>query len=641
VSGFFSSFLAPAAFALLAIAPLIVLMYLLKLKRRPQMVSSTLLWRRSVQDLIANAPFQRLRNNLLLWIQLLILLLLVLALARPVMRLSGLGGDTIIVLIDQSASMQTIEEDGQTRLEKAKKLAMEAVDSMSGGNSLLGSFGKRDEMMIIGIADTPMPLQPMTSDKGALRNALNKTEALDTEVNLTDLGYILHEKTMIKKGDVYEPNPRARVILLTDGGLGNTLASLTDVPNVEYTSIGKTIDNIGFTAIDVRESFAGTFEYQIFASMQNADENERTAYVELVVAGETLDLKKVVLPPRGKNAVVFTVSEDVRGLATLTMVDHVDAFTLDDMIQANVSPPTSLNVQIVTDGNPYLQAVFAVDPRANITLSSTSNFQLLDNQDIVVFDGWSPKELPPGNYIFLNTAPPDDFGYVFTGETIKNPNIIDWSRVHRITRGTNFERVLLAEAQKIQAPKEAVALVEAVDTDLISYLETETRRAVVIAFDPGASYWPVDVSFVFFFNNLIDYWSRSATGLNKPAYTTGQTIPIVPPREASTAAIMLPGGEKLEYSLDGQATIYLSDTKEKGIYTVAYDTGNSLSFPINLQSGLESDIAVVPELTLAGKTITAIDGKIKTRQEIWPWLALAALAFLMLEWAIYCKRTFM
>ena len=65
------NFLNPLAFWLLGLVPVIVLLYLLKLKRKPRVVSSTLLWFRAVQDLEANAPFQRLRKNLLLFLQLL------------------------------------------------------------------------------------------------------------------------------------------------------------------------------------------------------------------------------------------------------------------------------------------------------------------------------------------------------------------------------------------------------------------------------------------------------------------------------------------------------------------------------------------------------------------------------------------
>jgi hypothetical protein len=68
------NFLAPAAFLLAALLPIIVLFYLLRLRRTEQVVSSVYLWRKMVRDVEANAPWQRLRRNLLLLLQLLFLI---------------------------------------------------------------------------------------------------------------------------------------------------------------------------------------------------------------------------------------------------------------------------------------------------------------------------------------------------------------------------------------------------------------------------------------------------------------------------------------------------------------------------------------------------------------------------------------
>ena len=64
-------------FALLAVP--IILLYLLRLQRREQPVSSTLLWRQVIMDREANTLWQKLRKNLLLFLQLLTLLFFVCA----------------------------------------------------------------------------------------------------------------------------------------------------------------------------------------------------------------------------------------------------------------------------------------------------------------------------------------------------------------------------------------------------------------------------------------------------------------------------------------------------------------------------------------------------------------------------------
>src|SRR3954452_22507973 len=117
----FPHFLSPwAALVAAAIAvPSLLVLYFLKLRRREMAVSSTLLWKKAVQDLQVNAPFQKLRRNLLLLLQLLILLFLLLALARPVTHFTPGAGKISVILIDRSASMGTRDQElkGKTRLD--------------------------------------------------------------------------------------------------------------------------------------------------------------------------------------------------------------------------------------------------------------------------------------------------------------------------------------------------------------------------------------------------------------------------------------------------------------------------------------------------------------------------------------------
>src|SRR6516162_1874181 len=80
----------PLWFVLAGVPVGIIALYFLKLRRRPVRVASTLLWRRSLEDLHVNSLFQRLRRNLLLFLQLLAVALAMLALAGP--QMSGSSG---------------------------------------------------------------------------------------------------------------------------------------------------------------------------------------------------------------------------------------------------------------------------------------------------------------------------------------------------------------------------------------------------------------------------------------------------------------------------------------------------------------------------------------------------------------------
>src|SRR6476659_1236342 len=125
--------LLPAALALLALAIPIIILYMLRLRREDWNVSSSMLWRRALQDRTANAPWQRLRRNLLLLLQLLLLLLLVLSLARPFLYEQAVAAGNLVVVLDASASMQATDEAGGTgRFERARREADALVDGLQG-----------------------------------------------------------------------------------------------------------------------------------------------------------------------------------------------------------------------------------------------------------------------------------------------------------------------------------------------------------------------------------------------------------------------------------------------------------------------------------------------------------------------------
>src|SRR5438046_4320651 len=116
-----------AALAGAIVIPSLLVLYFLKLRRRELPVSSTLLWKKAIQDLQVNAPFQKLRRNLLLLLQLAVLISLCLALTRPVAFFHPGAGKTTVILIDRSASMSATDIDNgkHSRLAEAKRRAKE------------------------------------------------------------------------------------------------------------------------------------------------------------------------------------------------------------------------------------------------------------------------------------------------------------------------------------------------------------------------------------------------------------------------------------------------------------------------------------------------------------------------------------
>ncbi|MGX8715656.1 MAG: BatA domain-containing protein, partial [Lachnospiraceae bacterium] len=105
--------------ALLVLVPLIILLYILKQEAKEESFSSVMLWQEVFRNLQARTPWERLRRQLLLFLQILTILLLVLALMGPWIRKAGAGEDAVILVIDNSASMASLYDGDRTRLDAA------------------------------------------------------------------------------------------------------------------------------------------------------------------------------------------------------------------------------------------------------------------------------------------------------------------------------------------------------------------------------------------------------------------------------------------------------------------------------------------------------------------------------------------
>ena len=265
---FASDLLGPLQWAaLLAVPPAILLLYFLKLRREPLEVPSTFLWSRTVEDLHVNSIWQRLRKNLLLFLQLLLLLLVILACLNPSWRGTTLEDDRVIFLVDNSASMSATDV-APNRLEEAKRQVAGYIDEMKAGdNGMIIAFSD---------ADGARTIQSYTSNKRLLKRKLATIKPTHRKTDLKKAlrfaaGLANPGRNAYDEGDAAAADAMpAALFILSDGRVGQLPDFSMGNLKPTYIPIGKpNPKNVGLAAFQAVKNPEKPGQLQAFAGIRN------------------------------------------------------------------------------------------------------------------------------------------------------------------------------------------------------------------------------------------------------------------------------------------------------------------------------------------------------------------------------------
>ncbi|HOX08591.1 MAG TPA: VWA domain-containing protein [Planctomycetota bacterium] len=646
--------LTAAALGLAAAVPLVVALYFLKLKRREQVVSSTLLWRRALDDLRVNAPFQRLRASLLLVLQLLVLLALGLALARPFAPGAASGRQNHFVLvIDRSASMTTADCGGRSRLEAAKETALELVRRMPG----------ESRAAVIAFASSPQVLTGFTLAKSELEEAIRGIEAGGSG---TDMEGALQVADGLA-GPVGRDS--CRLIVMSDLAVPANRPVRPVTSELELRRFGKEAANLAVTALEARRLPGAPT--QVFARIANFGREKAGVKARLFFGDrrEPADARDLVLAAGARETVVFEAMAPT-GL-TPARVQVVpasgapDAMTIDDEAWTVLPLERDLRLLVYTDDRNFLVKALTGLPGTRCERLDASAVPAKGeappaawaDRDLVVFDSCAPGSLPAsGGYLFINSCPPLESAAL--GEAVRAPKSVDWDRSHQLTRFASLEGIGVVRARAVKLGPGQINLLESEAGPLVAAWRHEQLRVLVVGFDLYESNWPLRVSFPIFMANAARWlaeagpssvlWSAGAGRCGQPLRLTASAW-ADPTAPAGGAAVEIrpPGGgtpERLEVPA-GSPRLY-SATEQPGIYRAVGPKDREVLFACSVLDEIESDNSARETLNFAVKDApgwsreqaSAAGGEASAGREYWKYAAVLALAVFMLEWFIYNRR---
>ena len=684
------NFLSPISLFLFGLAIPIVALYILRLRRRREPVSTLMFWEELFRERQTTSLFQRLKHLLSLLLQLLFLTLLVLSIARPQFAFITKSARQLVLIIDQSASMNAIEADtdGRTRLEIAKESALRTVDGLR----------FMDEMTVISSHTRPVIHMPFTNHQKSLREAIHTIQPTDISTNL-EPAYDLADTIAQTK-----PNPEIVIFSdfqsVSEGLLAKFKSETeqkegTEKPDPEIKRhlirIGKANDNVGITKFRVRKSLVNAFDYQTLLRVVNASEEEKKFNVELYFDENLFDVRPYTLAPGESKSEIFS-NFAFEGGKLKAVLDIQDPLASDNIAYATLPKRDLIPVLLVTAENPFLQKALAVDEQIQLTvltpteyetdvLPESTNSQGNKNYQVVIFDRYSPPSLGDGNYMFIyppavdsSEAPNPELKWNI-GAALETPIITDWERTHPILQHVHLENVQIGTAYQVTPPSTAQVLARSFESPVLFIDVNPNRKVVFAAINILESDLPLRIAFPVIIANTIQWFQQrseileyhlhtgevlkqqieSIDAISQPELKTETDSPESIPK---VVKITGPEDQTWELPVEGDALLF-EQTQRAGFYELkiaaaadstseeaqpppetsdATEDNSGTVWAVNLADATESHIGADPAVEELTKESVAQSSAVLLRYPPWVYLVFLAVGLSVVEWFLYQRR---
>ncbi|MFO0618581.1 MAG: VWA domain-containing protein [Polyangiaceae bacterium] len=658
-------------------AGLIVVFYILKLKRRPVPVPFSIIWTKFLRDKEATSLFSQLKRLLSLLLQLALLALLLIVLSDPRTERNLVDGRNVVVLLDASASMQATDV-GKNRLEEGRAKVKE----------MLRGLGGNDRMLLAQMDATITPLSTLTGEISDLEAAIGKLEATDARADWP--------RALRFAVDTLQGLPHPEIIVVSDGVLGEARdghgeIDLGDI-KLSYLPVGESNYNAAITQFTVRRYPLDKSRYEVMLEVTNTSAVPMNLELSLYGDGVLNDVSRLTVQPGERLPRFFPnlsgASRTLEARIQLENGEH-DALPIDDRAYAILPERRRARIQAVTSGNMYLEAALLLDEYLDVTTISPSEYPAEGTFDVTIFDGVNPPVAPKsGNILWLN--PKNENVPFEVGKEIldDDPQVAlgfdQLEAEHPVVKHVHLADVNISRAHVLKPPKEDKIIGASFRGALLIAGRHQGSKYVALGFDVRESDLPLRMAWPLFLLNTINdfvdedtnYISSFLTGsvwrVPSPSALVDNAA-LEGPEEACPPAEELPADTKLRVVASGspsaapsaapapsasaelppradpscappKRTVPVDDGRavylgqKAGTYTL--ETGDQKTmFAANMVDVAESTIKPAEALYVGGKkSVKPSSFIIGVRREIWVYLLAVVLLVSAIEWLTYHRR---
>ena len=582
--------------------------------------------------------------------QMLIALILVGALARPLLNVGFLrpsgGAKQLFVVIDGSTSMGAADI-APTRFAKAKERAATLIGGLAADETatvmVLGS-----EVRILGASDGVEQL--------ALKEKLDGLALPGGHADFQDALGVLRP--------LLNPQQRNEVVVITDGGLLGTGALSPDdkIPasiRVEDVTQGENpaaTANIAITQASTRVSQSNADQEEFFTRVANYANAPATVTLRPFFNGIASAEETVTIDPGQTVERTYTMPKGTTKARLEARTAHPDAFPADNVAEVVAHGGRgSRAVLVTTQPGADTPLVRALKASPNIKLEVHDAAEKPDLASLggsfLVLDGVVPDlaNLPARTPVLIVNPQAGGPLLNVTGvsSVISPPRLTDAGTRDILLKNVDFAGIRFNRLPLVASPPWASALVETDQGPLLLSGEQNGRRIVVLTAPllADATNFIARVSFPVLIANITEYLVPPSL---PSSVTPGNTVSIPPVEGAERVTITQPDGKSRTFPASTDRTpIPFGATETPGTYQVVYTGGGkdllTDAFTVNVGDELESDLRPGHPIDLSSiaggaNTARAADAPQRRGVGVAPWLLAGVLILLAAEWLLISRR---
>jgi hypothetical protein len=582
------------------------------------------------------------------------MVILVLALARPVVSAFFARDPHMVLVLDCSASMRAIEggpTGRTTRFARAVDRAEEYVRSKPDATEVMVLAADRDLSILC----------PFTTDARLLTERLRSARATLFPAD--------PERACRLAAEVLRDRGGGRIVLVSDG-TGPTAAKLSDAvakaagaaaDDVAFVAscVGRTDDNVGIVNCAARKNDAQKTD-QVLVAVRNFSSRRKEVSLEYYEGASLRKVFPLALEAGQETSRVFSTSLPAGEVLRMRLTPG-DAFAADDTAFAVVRPEKRFRVLLVADETDrffYVKAFNAMEEAVHedsLVLSppeyASGAAARAGGFDLTVFVKCAvPGTLPEGTYVIVDCDVP---GVARSVGRVEVDRVSEWDREHPVNRYVTYHDLVVRDSRVVEIDADGAAaglrvLARSDRTPLVLVAETAGRRIVYFGFDVQTTELPFRVAFPAVLRNVLAWSHRQRAELFAARYATGDVIrprAPLPDDGGQTATVtFLVDGEPASHvvGLDGRRSFAFSETGV--VAPCRIDVGGRSFFTaVSLLSPAESAIGPADaggdgEATDAPAARAGVLRSLFSSARFWKVLLVLASALLVAEWYLFHRR---